>query len=124
MASVKVKNGSSLPFVDTFDGVDYVIEPGETASVPQEAAHLWLGNPNRDKTKEFKRTRRRKGAFYKQLDEMVMTGVDERKAHEKLKAAMAKMRGEKKEEPKTEATFSGFSEEEDVTDEDIGFLED
>ena len=78
MASVKVKNGSSLPFVDSFDGVDYVIEPGETASVPQEAAQLWLGNPNLDPTKEFKRTRRRKGAFYKQLDEIGRASCRER----------------------------------------------
>ncbi len=122
MANVKIHNKSTLPFIDAYAGQEYVIDVGESANVPAGASHLWFGRPNEDPAKAFKRTRRRKGAFYKQLDDMEVTSVDERKAREKLKAAMNKMRGDKPEA--VEKTFSGFAEEEEVGDEEIGFLED
>lgn len=71
LTSVRVVNNGTEPFVDKFSGEPYTIKPGSEASVPYDAAALWLGDPalidtgtgqnERDRTHELARVQVRCG---------------------------------------------------------------
>jgi hypothetical protein len=66
----RITNEGDLPFADAYSGVQYVVEPGQSAIVPREAVDLWFGDNStvdtsnrRARSQEIDRLHVRYGAY-------------------------------------------------------------